>query len=138
MTWHMCTHHTPGFSVVLYNFTYFASDLALRYVISIYLRNEYMVSDLLRLVGLRPTMMPVEGVSFRAPWRSMCLLRDDFDPRPTFDGCLSQFRRLRLSSFIIFAFASCNFCILDLGYLYPLAPHWWSPGNFEELDYLQT
>ena len=65
---------------MLYNFTYFASDLALRYVISIYLRNEYMDSEFLRLVGLRPTMMPVEGVSFRAPWRSMCLLRHDFDP----------------------------------------------------------
>ena len=60
--------------------TYFVSDLALRYVISNYLRNEYMVSDFLRLVRLRPTMMPVEGVSFMAPWRSMCLLRDYFVP----------------------------------------------------------
>ena len=76
---HVHTPHT-GFSVVFYNFTYFASDLALRYVISNYLRNEYMDSDFLRLVGLRPTMMPVEGVSFRAPWRSMCLLRDYFVP----------------------------------------------------------
>ena len=65
---------------MLYSFTYFASDLALRYVISNYLRNEYMDSEFLRLVGLRPTMMPVEGVSFRAPWRSMWLLRDYFDP----------------------------------------------------------
>ena len=32
---HVHTPHT-GFSVVLYNFTYFASDLALRYVISNY------------------------------------------------------------------------------------------------------
>ena len=37
-----------------------------------------MDSDFLRLVRLRQTMMPVEGVSFRAPWRSMCLLRDFF------------------------------------------------------------
>ena len=109
---HVHTPHT-GFSVVLYNFTYFASDLALRYVISNFLRNEYMDSDFLRLVRLRPTMMPVEGIT----WRSMCLLRDYFVPWSTFGGCLSQFRRLRLSSFIVFAFASCYFCILDLGYL---------------------
>ena len=43
---HVLTPHT-GFSVVLFNFTYFASDLALRYVISNYLRNEYMDSDFL-------------------------------------------------------------------------------------------
>ena len=46
---------------MLYNFTYFASDLALRYVILNYFRNEYMDSEFLRLVGLRPTIMPVEG-----------------------------------------------------------------------------
>ena len=108
-------HTTLRFQCCVIHFTYFASDLALRYVISNYLRNEYMDSDLLRLVRLRPTMMPVEGVSFRAPWRSMCLLRDYFVPLSTFGGCLSQFRRLRLSSFIVFAFASCNFCFLDLG-----------------------
>ena len=73
--------HTPHrFQCCVFHFTYFASDLALRYVISNYLRNEYMDSDLIRLVCLRPTMMPVEGVSFRAPWRSMCLLRNYFLP----------------------------------------------------------
>ena len=42
--------------------TYFASYLALRYVIFEFLRNEYMDSEFyLRLVGLRPTMMPVGG-----------------------------------------------------------------------------
>ena len=76
---HVHTPHT-GFRVVLFIQHNFASDLALRYVISIYFRNEYMDSDFLRLVRLRPTMMPVEGVSFRAPWRSMCLLRDYFVP----------------------------------------------------------
>ena len=45
MVWHICIHHTPGFSVVLYFITYFASYLALRYVISNYLRNEYMDSE---------------------------------------------------------------------------------------------
>ena len=77
MTWHMCTHHTQV-SVLCYSFNIIL--LALRYVISIYFQNEYMDSDFLRLVRLRPTMMPVEGVSFRAPWRSMCLLRDYFVP----------------------------------------------------------
>ena len=76
---HVHTLHT-GFQCCVIHLTYFASDLALRYVISIYLRNEYMDSDFIRLVRLRPTMMPVEGVSFRAPWRSMCLLRDYFVP----------------------------------------------------------
>ena len=88
---------------MLYNFTYFASDLALRYIISIYLRNEYMDSEFLRLVGLRPTMMPVEGVSFRAPWRSMCLLRDDLPLDPHLVD------------------ASVNF--EDLGYLHSLSLH---------------
>ena len=36
----------------------------------------------------------------------MCLLRDYFAPCSTFGGCLSQFRRLRLSSFLI---ANCVF-----------------------------
>ena len=99
---HVHTPHT-GFSVVLYNFTYFAIDLALRYVISNYLRNEYMDSDFLRLVGLRPTMMPVEGVSFRAPWRSMCLLRDGLSLDPHLVD------------------ASVNF--VDLGYLHSLSLH---------------
>ena len=58
--------------------TYFAIYLALRYVISNYLRMSTWTQNFLRLVGLWPAMMPVEGVSFRAPWRSMCLLRDDF------------------------------------------------------------
>ena len=75
-----CAHTTQVFSVVLFIYHNFASYLALRYVILIYFRNEYMDSDFLRLVRLRPTMMPVEGVSFRAPWRSMCLLRDYFVP----------------------------------------------------------
>ena len=61
--------------------TYFASYLAVRYVIFNFLQIEYMDSEFyLRLVGLRPTMMPVAGVAFRASWRSMCLLRDYFAP----------------------------------------------------------
>ena len=94
--------------------------------------NEYMDSDFLRLVRLRPTMMPVEGVSFRAPWRSMCLLRDYFAPWSTFGGCLSQFRRLRLSSILI---ANCVFRLRLSLTLYHIS---WLSGYFEVLGYLQS
>ena len=62
-----------------------------------------MGSDFLRLVSLRPAMMPVEGVSFRAPWRSMCLLRDYLSLDPHLVD------------------ASVNF--VDLGYLHSLSLH---------------
>ena len=88
---------------MLFNFTYFASDLALRYVISIYLRNEYMDSEFLRLVGLRPTMMPVGGSPSGLPG----------------GPCASSVMILTLDPHLVDA--SVNF--EDLGYLHSLSLH---------------
>ena len=113
-----CTQHTPGFSVALYSFTYFASDLALRYVISNYLRNEYMDSEFLRLVGLWPTMMPVEGGSPSGLPGGPCASSVIILPLdPHLVDASVNFEDLGYLHSLTFAFAFCNFCILDLGYL---------------------
>ena len=71
--------------------------------------------NFLRLVGLRPTMMPIEGVAFRASWRSMCLLRDFFFPLdPHLVDASVNFEDLGYLQLLIFAFASCNSCIFRL------------------------
>ena len=49
MTWEVLCKCSGKYIDIYFNLeiTYFASDLALRYVISNYLRNEYMDSDFL-------------------------------------------------------------------------------------------
>ena len=111
---------------MLYIITYFASYLAVRYVIFIFLRNEYMDSEFyLRLVGLRPTMMPVGGSPSGLPGgpcaSSVIIL--PFDPHLV-DASVNL-EDLGYLQLLIFAFASCIFRLrLSSTFKFHI---WWSP-----------
>ena len=86
-----------------------------------------MDSDFLRLVRLRPTMMPVEGVSFKLPGgpcaSSVIILSLD----PHLVDASVNFEDLGYLQLLIFAFASCNSCIFRLRLSSTFKYHiWWS------------